>query len=66
MKICPILRTAVPDRCPRGDCSDCQADLDERSALIQFGGMRLNRGQADALAREQMRASLPGQRELTA
>jgi hypothetical protein len=33
---------------------------------IEFGGMHIDRASSGKLAREQMRASLPGQREFVA
>jgi hypothetical protein len=67
---CPLGRNATePCRrksagITRDTCTTCIEELAERSSLIQYGGMGLDRAQSDALAVEQARASLPGQRSL--
>ena len=65
---CPLglnVLATCPSKTPDKDpCGACRDDWQERSALIQFGGMGLDRAQSDALAIEQARASLPGQRTL--
>lgn len=68
MKRCPVLLQPVPDACPRGTCEDCIADLEERAAIVAhhrgLGFPPLTRSQSDELAREQLRASVPGQRSM--
>jgi hypothetical protein len=70
--ICPIGRDAAKP-CPRKPCESCREDMAERSAILQFGEGTGNpsemptcatRAEADALARSQALAAMPGQGSL--
>ena len=70
---CPLNRS--PIACPRQPCAACREDLLERAAILEFGQGTGNpreqptcstRAEADALAVEQARARLSGQRALVA
>jgi hypothetical protein len=67
MSYCNALRGHVPSPCPRLPCSDCVDSLAERAAIIEYSPLpaaKPTREDADAMAREQARASLPGQASL--
>ena len=74
---CPIglnvLATCARKRPDKDPCSSCRESLEERAAILEFGQGTggsperptcSSREAADALALEQARASLPGQRTL--
>lgn len=71
--LCPLNRQPSAGPCSRRPCSNCAEDLLERAAILEFGMGTGNpreeptcrsRLEADALALEQAKASLPGQRAL--
>lgn len=67
MPRCQTIAADVPDPCPRlvgGKCEACRELLAERSALIEFGGMGLDRAASDRLAAQQAAESMRGQRAL--
>ena len=63
--LCPLVRKPP---CPREPCESCREDMAERSAILQFAAFKpgtteplcSSRGEADALAREQALAAMPG------
>lgn len=67
-RLCPILSAAVD--CSRGDCAACREEWEERADILEFGeGTGGNperptcpsRAEAEAMARDQLRAALGGE-----
>lgn len=70
MRRCPVLLTST--ECSR-DCDACREQWEERAAILEYGQGTGNpreiptcngRAAAEALARQQLADSLPGQRSL--
>lgn len=73
-KHCQLLGLTVPQSCPRAPCSACGAGYEERAAILEYGqgtggspeeATCANRAEAETLAKQQMRDTMTGQRDLS-